>query len=175
MPESEVYETQVGTLLEYIHKTVGTDHFTPGPGHSARTIAEKLSTPVKEQGGGYLRLGSEVKGLRREGGEVVVELGDGEVRVDRVVLATPASVAGKLLGMLESSVEGNEGERVGVMRGALKGVRYKVSPPSLTYHTLPLPILLSPLAFRLMDDLRIFVNIGMPGLYACESADDRKR
>jgi len=128
MPEDEVYETQVGTLLEYIHKTVGTDHFTPGPGHSARTIAERLSALVKEQGEGYLRLGSEVKGLRREGGEVVVELGDLEVRVDRVVLATPASVAGKLLGMLECSLEGAEASRVGIMRGALKGVRYKVSP-----------------------------------------------
>jgi len=175
MPESEVYETQVGTLLEYIHKTVGTDHFTPGPGHSARTIAEKLSSPVKGQGEGYLKVGSEVKGLRREGGEVVVELGDGEVRVDRVVLATPASVAGKLLEMLESSVEGNEAERVGIMRGALNSVRYKVSPPSFTYHTLSFPILLLPPAFCLMVDLRIIVNNGMPGLCSCGSADDRKR
>jgi hypothetical protein len=145
MPESEVYETGVGVLLEYIHKTVGTDHFTPGPGHSARTIAEKLSEPVKEQGEGYLRLGSEVKGLRKEGGEVVVELGDREIRVDRVVLATPASVAGKLLGMLESSVEGREGERVGVMRNALKGVRYKVSPlPS--YLSSPVLSFISPIS-----------------------------
>jgi len=151
MPEDEVYETQVGTLLEYIHKTVGTDHFTPGPGHSARTIAEKLSSPVNEQGEGYLRLGTEVKALRREGGEVVVELGDGEVRVDRVVLATPASVAGKLLGMLESSVEGNEGERVGVMRNALKGVRYKVSPlPSYLMSAVLSSTSTDPI-FRLLD------------------------
>ena len=127
MPEDEVYETNVGVLLEYIHKTVGTDHYSPGAGHSARTIAEKLSSVVSGQGKGYLRLGCEVRGLRREGQEVVVELGDGDVRVDRVVLATPASVAGKLLGMLESSVERSEGERVNEMRNALKGVRYKVS------------------------------------------------
>lgn len=131
MPEDEVYETNVGVLLEYIHKTVGTDHYSPGAGHSARTIAERLSSSVSGQGRGYLRLGSEVRGLRRVGEEVVVELGGGEVRVDRVVLATPASVAGKLLEMLESSVEGGEGERVGQMRNALKGVRYKVSPSFL--------------------------------------------
>jgi hypothetical protein len=129
MPESEVYETQVGILLEYIHKTVGTDHYSPGHGYSARTIAKRLSQSVREQGDGYLKLGSEVRGIRKEGEEVVVELGngDGEIRVDRVVLATPASVAGKMLGVLEDSLEGSERDRVGIMKGALKSVRYKVS------------------------------------------------
>ena len=139
MPEDEVYATQVGVLLEYIHKTVGTDHYSPARGHSARTIAERLVAPVKDQAQGFLRLGAEIKGLRREGEEVVVQLrgggGDGEeVRVDRVVLATPASVAGRLLGLLGDSLDGSDGERerMEVMRGALKGVRYKVSPISLT-------------------------------------------
>lgn len=130
MPEDKVYKTPVKVLLEYVHKTVGTDHYTPAPGHSARTIAEKLAESVREQGEGYVKLGNAVKGLRYERGEVVVQLGEEEVRVDRVVLATPASAAGHLLGMLEHSIEqAGEGEleRLKMMKSALKGVRYKVS------------------------------------------------
>jgi hypothetical protein len=145
MPEDEVYRTPVKVLLEYIHKTVGTDHYTPAPGHSARTIAEKLVESVREQGVGYLRTGNRVAGLRYENGEVVVRLatqsegqgsGNGEeIRVDRVVLATPASVTANLLGLLGESLDSQERdsaaeletERVRMMRRALKGVRYKVS------------------------------------------------
>jgi hypothetical protein len=72
-----------------------------------------------------------------------------EVNVDRVVLATPASVALSLLGMLEESLtprannmssaaeseEEKEMQRVKTMRSALKKVRYKVSiSPSISLH-----------------------------------------
>jgi hypothetical protein len=160
MPEDEVYKTPVGILLEYIHKTVGTDHYSPTKGHSARTIAERLVTPVKEQGEGYLKLGAEVKGLKKVGEEVVVELADGEIRVDRVVLATPASVAAKLLGMLEDSLEGHERDRVGLMKSALKGVRYKVS-----FHPfLPFLFYLTP-SFRV--ESLLFERRTCPGVPGC--------
>jgi protoporphyrinogen oxidase len=145
MPEDEVYRTPVKVLLEYVHKTVGTDHYTPAPGHSARTIAEKLAASVKEQGKGYVRLGNAVKRLKFERGEVVVQLssqpgiGEEDIRVDRVVLATPASVAGALLGLLEDSIQEageDEAERLRIIKSALRGVRYKVSPTGLWHFSL---------------------------------------
>jgi predicted NAD/FAD-binding protein len=136
MPESEVWGTNVGIMLDYIHKTVGTDHYHPAPGFSARTIAERLAGSVTEQGEGkrkgYLRLGSQVKSVKYDDGEIVVELEGEDLKVDRVVLATPASVASTLLGMLEGSLadEGGEMElmRIRTIKAALKGVRYKVCP-----------------------------------------------
>jgi hypothetical protein len=134
MPEDQVFETPTKHLLEYIHKTVGTDHYTPGQGFSAREIANRLAEPVEEQGEGFVLLSRSVDGLRVERGEVVVKMKDVQLRVDRVVLATPASVAMSLLGMLEASLEESEAEekekevqRVKTMRSALKQVRYKVS------------------------------------------------
>jgi flavin-dependent dehydrogenase len=160
MPEDEVFRTPTKHLLEYIHKTVGTDHYSPARGHSARTIANRLARAVEDQGEGYVLLGKTVSGLRYEGEEVVVsfkgrneeegEAGEEqEVNVDRVILATPASVALSLLGMLEESLtprasntssgaeseEEKEMQRVKTMRSALKKVRYKVSiSPSISLH-----------------------------------------
>jgi protoporphyrinogen oxidase len=102
-----------------------------------------LAASVQEQGEGHVRLGNAVKGLKFERGEIIVQLsgqagaGEEEVRVERVVLATPASVAGALLGMLEDSIQEageEEAERLRMMKSALKGVRYKVSSTSLLWH-----------------------------------------
>jgi hypothetical protein len=72
MPEDEVLQTPAKHLLEYIRKTVGTDHYSPARGHSARTIANRLARVVEDQGEGYVLLGKTVTGLKYEGGEVVV-------------------------------------------------------------------------------------------------------
>lgn len=160
MPEDEVFQTPAKHLLEYIHKTVGTDHYSPARGHSARTIANRLARVLEDQGEEYVLLGKTVTGLKYEGGEVVASFNgrneeegkaveEQEVNVDRVVLATPASVALSLLGMLEESLtprandmssaaeseEEKEMQRVKTMRSALKKVRYKVSiSPSISLH-----------------------------------------
>lgn len=80
-----------------------------------------------------MKLGSEITDLRYEDRLVIVEIsGEEGLKVDRVVLATPASVARTFLGMLEQSlgpgVEDGEDERVriGFMKKALSQVRYKV-------------------------------------------------
>lgn len=139
-PESDVYSTPVKHILEYVHRTVGVDHYTLAPGFSARSIANNLAEAVRDQGDGYLKLGTTITDLRYVGGRVMIDIEEEEgLEVDRVVLATPASVARVFLGMLERSMETTEGEgemrsqsedeavRIGVMKKALSQVRYKVS------------------------------------------------
>lgn len=140
MPESDLYGSPASAVLDYIHLTVGTDHYALAPGRSARTVAERLSAPVRAQGEGHVRLGATVQSMRYERDpvgtdrEVVLSFREGEdIRVDRVVLATPASVARSFLGMLEDSLDSagetavNERLRAGIMKKALAQVRYKVS------------------------------------------------
>lgn len=134
MPDSDVYGSPAKSILEYIHLTVGTDHYALAKGFSARTIAELLSAPVREQGEGYLRLGSTITSLRHEGEQVVLGLegGEEELNVDRVVLATPASVSSAFLGMMEDCMDNSdagvdERTRIRRMKKVLSQVRYKVS------------------------------------------------
>lgn len=134
MPTAEVYSTPAKVILEYIHKTVGTDHYSLASGHSARTVADRLAEPVRAQGEGYLRLGTNITRIRRDSTSNKLRIRTGtareeeeEIEVDKVILATPASVARTFLGMLQPSLDEAEGERVGRMKKALAGVRYKVS------------------------------------------------
>ncbi len=128
----DVWSTPVHCLLEYIHATVGTPHYVLGSGFTAAEVAARLIKPVVDQGGGYLRLGAEITGLESRDGAVVVKLGIEEIEVDTVVIATQASAAVGLIGMLEASLakRGEKGElrRVRGMKKALSEVKYRVSP-----------------------------------------------
>lgn len=139
----------VKVILEYVHTTVGTDHYKPAEGHSAGTIAKKLAKSVEEQGEGYLRLGETIE--RMECGEEGISLklrkrslnstaeaqdeqgeaGVEEITVDRIVIATQASAAKELLGMLDRALTDEpdkaERRRIATMRKALESVEYRVS------------------------------------------------
>ncbi|WWD20562.1 hypothetical protein CI109_105038 [Kwoniella shandongensis] len=141
MTSSDVWSVPVRVVLDYIHQTLGTDHYHFDKGYSAADVASRLSAPVKAQGKDYVRVGTEITGLEYAiGGGVRVKLrtvsastedgGEEEgLRVDKVVLATQASVAKMLLSGLEKSLKewGEEKEKVkvGVMRNALGKVQYR--------------------------------------------------
>lgn len=132
MTTSDVLDTPIGCLLDYVHSTFGTSHYTLGQGYTAANVAEKLVEEVKEQGEGYLRLGEQVHGMEYvSGGRVKVKCRGGDVEVDEVVLATQASAAVLLLGMLEGNLEDKgvigELQRVKGMKRALGQVEYRVS------------------------------------------------
>jgi hypothetical protein len=135
MTTSDVLDTSIGSLLDYVHSTVGTSHFTLAPGISAGTVAMRLAEEVEAQGEGYLRVGEEVLDLVYSAGEgnITVKCRGGDIEVDQVVLATQASAAAVLLGMLEKTLKaGAEAERsrVSRMRDALSEVEYRVSDSS---------------------------------------------
>jgi hypothetical protein len=147
----------VKVILAYVHSTLGTDHYKPGDGHSAGTIAKKLAKSVKEQGEGYLRLGQVIEGMRYEDQEILLRLRRNpgtssrpsqaskhasdfsrddagvvdEISVDRIIIATQASAAKDLLGMLDRALadHGDKAERrrISAMRRALDSVEYRVS------------------------------------------------
>ncbi|WVQ70536.1 hypothetical protein IAR50_000055 [Cryptococcus sp. DSM 104548] len=145
MTEQDVYDLPVRILLEYIHVTLGTSHYRLGGGLASGDVTSTLVEEVEAQGEGYVRVGTEVKGLEYAvGGGVRVKLrrvagsgsgsnGDeGEVeslRVDKVVLATQASVARPLLEDLEANLktwgEEKERRRVRRMTEGLQSVRYR--------------------------------------------------
>ncbi|KAI9633634.1 uncharacterized protein MKK02DRAFT_34559 [Dioszegia hungarica] len=130
MTTSDVLDTSIGSLLDYVHSTVGTSHFTLAPGISAGTVAMRLAEEVGAQGEGYLRVGEEVLDLVYSAGEgnITVKCRGGDIEVDQVVLATQASAAAVLLGMLEKTLKaGAEAERsrVSGMRDALSEVEYR--------------------------------------------------
>ncbi|WWD08504.1 hypothetical protein V865_006616 [Kwoniella europaea PYCC6329] len=142
MTTKDCLQLPMKVILEYIHLTLGTDHYQLSKGYTASTIAELLAKPIREQGEGYVRLSTEIMGLEYDG-DVSIKMkkstaqrqgqqeGEEEERitVDKVVLATPASVAKILLEGLESSLNNNrqikEGRRVGQMRAALGKVNYR--------------------------------------------------
>lgn len=99
---------------------MGTTHFRLSADTGAREVARRLARKVRDQGEGYLKLGEEVKGLEyMKDGTVEVRLRRDSVRVDTVILATQASAAEKLLGMLNE-----EGLRD--VQEALRDVQYRV-------------------------------------------------
>jgi len=126
MTTTDVLDTPIGSLLDYVHSTIGTSHFTLGPGCSAGTVANVLALSVVKQGPGYLRLGEEVLDMRYESGGVRMRCRSGDISVDQVVIATQASAAMVLLGMLQKSLSGAELKRVSRMRAALTKVEYRV-------------------------------------------------
>lgn len=130
MTTSDVLDTPVGSLLDYVHSTLGTSHFTLGPGYSAGTVAGRLASEVEKQGAGYSRLGEEVLDIEYDE-EIRIRCRGGDIQVDQIVLATQASAAAMLLGMLEKSLrekgEKEELKRVCGMRNALREVEYRVS------------------------------------------------
>lgn len=122
-----------------------------GEGFSARDVGDRLVGCVKEQGDRYLRLGVEIVSMEcvREDprGEIEVKVGVGlrggeVVVVDKVVVATQASSAVALLGMLEGSLRAadlgemgeREAKRVRGMVEALKEVKYRVCRTPLPSH-----------------------------------------
>jgi hypothetical protein len=136
MTTDDIRQTPLNVLLEYVHSTVGTWHYSLGGGKGARDVADRLCGCVREQGEGYVRLGEEIVGIRvgveRLGGDGGVRLGmksGEEVVVDRVVFATQASAANKLLGMVERGMmeDGDELERIKRMRRGVNEVEYRVS------------------------------------------------
>lgn len=165
MTSLDVLEMPLKTVLEYVHSTVGTPHYTLG-GCSARDVARLLVRPVEKQGDGYVRLGEEIVSMdvsksaaaaredqpsalsrrsrtststssARECGdqsrsEIVVKLKDsGEIPVDKVVIATQASAALSLLGLLrgEDELLVHEQRRTERIKSALRQVEYRVSRP----------------------------------------------
>lgn len=141
MTAADVWAMPVRLLLEYVHTTLGTSHYHLGDGFSSADVARQLAAPVKDQGPDYLRLKAEVVGLEYAlGGGVNIRLrsvGDLEItadeilRVEKVVLATQASVAGCLLRSLEKNLkqwgEEKERRRIGKMVQGLQSVKYRVS------------------------------------------------
>jgi hypothetical protein len=136
MTSDDIWETPVGCLLEYVHTTIGTAHYTLSPGTGATEVANRLAEEVRAQGPGHLRLGEVITGLEYRDGKVVVQCsGSEEVIVDRVVVATQASSARVLLGMLEQSLreqgesteESTERKRIKKMLRGLDDVEYRVS------------------------------------------------
>ncbi|ODO10425.1 hypothetical protein I350_01020 [Cryptococcus amylolentus CBS 6273] len=149
MTHQDVFNLPVRILLEYIHVTLGTAHYRLGKGLSSGDVTARLVGVVEEQGEGYVNVGTEVRGLEYAvGGGVRVKLrrvvanGDGDgggnregrggvesLRVDKVVLATQASVARPLLEDLEANLktwgEEKERRRVRRMAEALQSVRYR--------------------------------------------------
>ncbi|OCF42573.1 hypothetical protein I317_03557 [Kwoniella heveanensis CBS 569] len=135
MTSADVWNLPVRVILEYVHKTLGTSHYHLARGHSAADVARLLSDPVREQGEGYVRLLTEIMGLKQdeEGGVRVVFRteggGDDEIMVDRVVLATQASVAHRLLKGFERDLRQagleKERRRIDRMKQALSSVRYR--------------------------------------------------
>ncbi|TXT03864.1 hypothetical protein VHUM_04287 [Vanrija humicola] len=134
MTDVDVWNTPAVHLLDYIHAGVGTSHYTLGAGRSARDVAQLLAEPVRKQGADHIRLGTAIHAIRyrktNTGRVLVLSLDGGDdLEVDRVVIATPASVARALLGTLEPSlkVQGEKAEarRVARMRSALEDVTYR--------------------------------------------------
>lgn len=71
-----------------------------GPGGTLATLdggLETLTRALAAQLGDALHLGTEVRGIERRGEAYVVQAGDGEVEVDRLVLATPTEASMRLL------------------------------------------------------------------------------
>jgi hypothetical protein len=132
MTSSDIWETPVGCLLDYVHTTVGTAHYTLSPGTGAAEVADRLADEVRAQGPGYLRLGEVITGLEHRDGKVAVHCsGREEVIVDKVVIATQASSGRVLLGMLEQSLreqgDSTERKRIKKMLRGLDDVEYRVS------------------------------------------------
>jgi len=132
MTSLDVLRTPLPALLDYIHAGMGTAHYTLAEGFSAGSIAEMLVKPVREQGPGYVKLGTTIRSTKWEEGVVEVKFEGGErVEVDRIVIATQASAAMILLGNLSPSLEVEEKKRVGGMLDALRQVDYRVGSSSI--------------------------------------------
>lgn len=141
MTAADVWAMPVRLLLEYVHTTLGTSHYHLADGFSSADVARLLAAPVKDQGPDYVRLKTEVVGLEYAlGGGVRIKLRPAEglettaeetLRVEKVVLATQASVSGRLLRNLDKSLkhwgEEKERRRIGKMVQGLQTVKYRVS------------------------------------------------
>lgn len=131
MTSLDVLRTPLPALLDYIHAGMGTAHYTLAEGFSAGSIAEMLVKPVRQQGPGYVKLGTTIRSMKWEEGVVEVKFEGGErVEVDKIVIATQASAARILLGNLSPSLEVKEKKRVGGMLDALRQVDYRVGSSS---------------------------------------------
>jgi hypothetical protein len=125
MTADDVWDTRADVLLDYIHAGVGTSHYSLGGGMSARDVARLLAEPVYAQGANHVRLGTGISAITYTDDGITLSLGDDELRVDRVVVATQASAARALLATLEPSLPRPEGKRVARMRAALADVHYR--------------------------------------------------
>lgn len=105
----------MGVLADYVYSTIGTRHYRLSTDSAAEEVARRLARPVREQGKGYVRLGQSVDGLDFGDG-VRIRLGGETLHVDKVILATPASVAERLMP-----------KRYELERAALGRVQYRVS------------------------------------------------
>ncbi|WVF68125.1 hypothetical protein IAT40_002888 [Kwoniella sp. CBS 6097] len=135
MTASDVWDLPVRVILEYVHKTFGTSHYHLARGHTAADVARLLSDSVSQQGVGHVRLSTEIVGLKQvDYGRVGITLKEGddsqnEIVVDKVVLATQASVALHLLKSFaeDLSTAGLMKEIKGIekLKQALTAVRYR--------------------------------------------------
>lgn len=128
MTTEDIRRAPLPALLEYVHATIGTRHYSLGDSFSAGSVADRLARPVREQGKGYLKLGAKVNSLMWKDGQVEAVFQDGVVvEVDKVVVATQATSAKVLLSMLKSSLDESEQRRVAQMEKGLDEVEYRVS------------------------------------------------
>lgn len=125
MTAEDVWDTRADVLLDYIHAGVGTSHYSLSGGMSARDVARLLAEPVRAQGADHVRLGTGIDGITYADDGLTLSLGEDEITVDRVVVATQASAARALLGTLEPSLPKAEARRVKRMRSALAHVHYR--------------------------------------------------
>ncbi|WVR08447.1 hypothetical protein IAU60_005502 [Kwoniella sp. DSM 27419] len=135
MSSSDVWSLPARVIFEYVHTTLGTSHYHLAKGHSAADVARLLSEPVRNQPGlDHVRLGTEITALKHDPcGGIRVELKRREqvddLVVDKVVLATQASVARWLLQGYERDLrDSNEVQRAcraGRIMRALGDVTYR--------------------------------------------------
>ena len=133
MTTADVLNTPLRTILDYVHCTLGTSHYTLGD-CSARDVARLLVDPIKRQGEDHVRLGTEITSIRwstcavdgKGAFEMIFKEGEA-IQVDRVVIATQASSALALLDMLEKIERKADIRRLEEVRSALKQVKYRVS------------------------------------------------
>ena len=130
MPTDSAYSTAAPYFLDYVHSTLGTDHFTIANDYSAATVAERLCAPIASQGKGHVMLSERVTTIDVNPSGVTVHCDGGHIEADRVVIATQPGAARELLAMMEASLrkgDGEEAKRVASMRRALEEVQTEVS------------------------------------------------
>lgn len=125
MTAEDLWTTPAHHILEYIHAGMGTSHYSLGKGESARDVARLLSDPVRAQGDDHIRLGTTIKSITQRRGSLVLSLDDDELLVDKLVLATPASVTRSLLLDLRPSLPPAEAKSLSTTIEALSDIQYR--------------------------------------------------
>lgn len=127
MTMEDLWSTPAYTIFDYIHAGMGTSHYTLGDGQSARDVVRLLSDPVRAQGDDHVRLGTTIRSVTYVDDSILLAMDNDTLQVDKIVLATPASVARTFLkGFLPSLIShrADEATRVDKVVSALGDIQY---------------------------------------------------